>query len=285
MSGLIFYLCNRDYKIIAKESKGQCTDSTFILGPRFLHYNLDNLKLLKKLNITAKEKTCSIGYYWHRELLDAHTDDMRREYFDKSRGVNNSVKLDISSLNEGITEFKYFDINFNTLCDQLFNIAKDDIINEEVIKIDYIKKKIYTTNIYEYDELIVTIPRKTFYSLIGYHTASRFLISKSVTFIKVTTTPIDMKDKNYIYIIDHEYPYYRITNYIEYYCVEMLGEIDEVECKKIFKDTYITSKIVKDSQLITLKSEIVLKNVKFLGRYGMHDKSLKIQDVVRSSQC
>ena len=282
ITGLIWAFYNPQYTIISPDIGGQMTSDNFSLGPRFLIKTEYTEKLLKDLNIQAPIKTFKIGYCKNNIVGTAKelniTEEDRKNYFLKSRGLKNINEVPITVMNSFKDEIVGFDVEWNEIIKKLSEKVK--IINNKIIKINTNEKILVSGgNDYDYDELISTIHASLFFKLIFYDTSAKKCENncKDITYVAVKNKSLKTVF-NYIYVIDDSFPFYRMTfqdNVVIYEFIGKPSEKDLPDHDIIGIKTVYGCKIIKDLNL----DGIPEANIKFVGRYAQLNHSIKTEQV------
>jgi len=286
ISGLIFKYYNPNYTIISPEIGGQLTMN--IKAPRVLHDTKENKKLLDDLNILYKKKTLKIKYFYNNKLQNTIDKKNIIRLINKKLShslfkLHNNVIRDFT-LSVKNNKLKYLDCDMDVLIKKLkHNI---DIVNKKVILIS-IKNKYITLSDYTkfyYDNLVSTIPAPDFaYLCFDYNFNNKFLyLPATIVKSKFIATKLNSKQWDWLYYIDDDEVYTRISKNGDGYIYEISGDLNREEIEKFLgcdvKDFAI-------QRVSTIFSEKVdgLKNVKFLGRLACWNHEYKIQDVIKNS--
>ncbi len=284
ISGLIASIYNENHTIITENIGGQFGTSG--LGPRILEVNQNSLNFINDLGIKDyKIKSAKIGYKINGILVDNISNQMRLQYYLKSRKIKNCDKVPDSIMSDGKNIIDYYDLNWK----EVLQKAKENsniIDNSKITSIDTKNKIINYLNIsdrkkysVEYEELISTIPAPVFYKLSNLKPKLDFRYSKKY-FIVVNSKNIEMGNYDYVYFPETKYDFHRITKInenrasIEYTTNNLSLSMGNFICKiaiNIFS--------IPIGQIISGEVNEI-EGVKFLGRFAEWNHSVKIDDVV-----
>jgi len=281
-AGLLYAFYNKDYQLITKQLGGQFS-APFPLGPKYIHVDKYSKKLFEDLKLKPKIKTVKIGFFYDQKLHKKNTTEQREKYFQKTRGI--STKSYDTAQTSGKTEFQAFDIDPDTLVEELTNkIEKDRIILDTVKAIDLDKQIIKTTKngTLQYEHLVSTIPLNVFCSLAGKQSLADSLEYRSTTFAKHTgqykiwcelEKKIDEENFNYVYLSEDKIPFHRITKIKDGFVYEKSGPVSP--------NFPLETVVLPVGQIINTDQKIDFSNVTFLGRYAKWQHGILINNVLQ----
>ena len=291
ITGLIWKYYHSEYKIITSNIGGQMANK-FNLGPRLLHVNLVTEKLLKELKLSITKKQISVGYGYPTTVMFPNK-NFKQQYYIKSRNLKTT---NINNSDESVmTGNKNYFPAYKTEMDELVKalsakINKEDIIQEQIMKIDLQDKTIPTDgNEYKYDKIISTIPKNSFLRLADI--SSNGYISSSTLFA-LTTYPESLYiGYNYVYVANDKIPFHRVSK-ADQKSQNLIFELSEKhdigDLEKYFKQEKLDIKIIDSiriarAQIRTNDIKTKLSNIIFSGRYGTWNHSIKTEDVIREA--
>ena len=272
IAGLIYALYNPEFIIITDKVGGQF-NAPFQLGPRFLHATDSSKRFLKDINVEYPLKKVKVGFYYNGEIHSENTEENRKKYFEKTRGI--TAEPYKSSMSDGSNEFDAYDVGPEELVKLLEEKLKDRIIIDKISNINLEKQIVKGDKEYEYEELVITIPRSIFYFLVGRPDDASNFKSLPTSFYKVDTA-----STQYGYIYDYDYVYYsesqlyhRITNLqdgslvIEYKGIPAIEGIDKFTLK--------IGQIIERND-----TNIFPDNISFFGRFATWKHKMRINDLL-----
>lgn len=270
IAGLIFAFYNPNYKIITDNIGGQ-NNTPFQLGPRFIHYCEDNIKLMNDLNIKVIKRKVNIGYCENKVISKKFTNEFKAKYLKITREI--SCVDEDCSMSSGKNSFYAIDVDMNLIIKKLHLTisGRQQFILDKVIKIDNKKEVVYCEKYgYAYLNIISTIPFKIFYSMLDNKDVFIFskLESKPIFFKKAKEISYNMNNYDYVYFVDESY--YRITKCKDYFVYESASD-EKCDFKLDF------GKIINGD--ICNKSS----NIALLGRYSEWKQDIKIQNIVATA--
>lgn len=259
-------------------SIGGSMESSFPLGPRILHNDEYGEYLLDKLRIRTLPKIFKIGYYYKGEMHETMSEEMQQQYFNKTRGKGTPFA---SVMSGGKNFISGWDMNEIKLLDKLkekCNIIEDPI---ERVYLD-IKHIVTGHRIFQYDNMINTLNIGTFAKLVSLPYRIE-LQSHPTTFVQIYCPTEEFQGFDYIYLVDEETPFHRITKIKEGKAVlELRGALS---LKKIdeMKERFPTLeyKIVQGCQIVNSQNISSLEGIPMIGRYAQWNHSVKANDVIR----
>jgi len=276
ITGLLAGYLLKDYKIISREENiGGQLKATFQLGPRFVRYNKDFVKILKKLKIKFLVKHVKIGYFNGTEILDEPTEEMKLKYAQYTRKHN---ALQQSFMNDGLNKMKILKFDMDLFIDKLKRSLKDRITNSNATDIDLNKKIIMLDNdtYLNYDKIVSTIHYSDFCNLVGekdnftYGDIFFFLVDNNVI-------PYDSKHYAFIYIISDDIPFNRVTKIKIGSVLEAPRPLTKQQMEQFGVKQYY---ILKNCKLKGEYKIIPIQNVTFLGRYATLENETRIHNIV-----
>jgi hypothetical protein len=278
IAGLIFAFFNKDFKIITKDIGGQF-NNYFDLGPRYLEDIPESRKFLTLLNIPIKQRTIYVGYKNCKNITyKKYGQDKAKKYYHKSRGISEDPQQ--TFMNDQKSKMQVLDVNFKSLINKLEEQLTNRIIPANILKIDLNEKEIITDNgIFEYSELVSTIPLNVFLKFIQKPNES--YKTQDITYVLLNKNFINMDDFDFVYCCDDE-PYHRLTLTNEGIIADVLGSKTQEEIKKFFPK-YIDYKVIKGIQIISGKPLYNYEDIKLFGRYGTWDRTYKTEKVIQEA--
>jgi hypothetical protein len=275
IAGLIYSFYNPDTILISENIGGQFV-APFQLGPRLIHQDCYTERLLVDLNLyfSTKIKTVNVGYFYDGKLTNKNTEKNKREYFKRTR-LSSSVPYS-SVMSSGKNKYHVYDISEDVLIQTLLVNSKSNFVIDSIEKIDLYDHKVHTKkqNIFEYENLISTIPANIFYKLSNLPQIANLFTSLPTTFRyseKLEDNFPDFPDYDYVYVTDLKYSFHRITRVENGYVYEINDNLTSGE----------NTLILKTGQLIQNVFNISVPNVEFIGRYAKWDHSIKINEVLK----
>ena len=278
IAGLLYRYFNPEATIVSYHIGGQFL-SNFQLGPKYFHADEHSKRFLNEIDLKAPIKKIKVGYFYDEKLREENSEENRKRYFKKTRGDTEQPYKSIMSSNK--SEFDSFDVNILEMIEKLIEkTEKNMIINEEIIKINLINKKILTKNReIKYDKLISTIPLNTFLFLCNKIDSANQLKSYPTTFVlndSIESCPFDnFKNFDYIYFSEPEYKFHRVTKTDDGFIFEFRG--DDIEEMNNEIDRFK----MKVGQLVHNDIKINIKDVTFFGRYGKWRHNILINNLIK----
>jgi len=284
IAGLVWAMYHPDYHVLTDKIGGQFSAS-FQLGPKYLHKTLKTEKFLQDIGADdIKTKIIRVGFYIDRRIRDINTEENRRIYFEKTRGLSGSETYR-STMSGGDTEFEVFDIDVEQLINLLYERVKEKVIIDKIKSIDLATKYLVGESNQEcrFDSLVITVPRPVFCFMIEQFEEAKKFVSYPTTFIRAKELPgvIDVSDEefapyDYVYFSQQNYAFHRITRIQNgEYCVELKGD-------NIPTQVYETERFVlKIGQLVQRQDTIEYPDfVKFFGRYAQWNHGIKTKELL-----
>ena len=262
----------KDIPVIGKEIGGQAANEVN-LGPRILDANYNSVRFLNRLykkDMVEEVEVFNPTYFFNGTFHNELNDDMRSKYFNKTRGT---YKFTPSSMSGGNTQLLGWDMQKIGLVKKLKEAV--NFRQEEVFQVDH---KRLIVNGKEYKSIINTIPLPIFLRLCGLPALD--LKAKQTNFA-ITKSSFD-KDYSYIYIVDEELPFHRITNIgnnkhvfeshtaFDNKNIECFGKLFEIE-KEI---------CIRDCQIINNYDFRKIGNIELEGRYARWTQAIKISSII-----
>jgi len=272
INGLLCGYLLKDFKIIGYSKQAQ-EATNFPLGPRFLHFSVELKALLKELKLPTDIKVIKVGYYYKGALHDDCPEDLRQQYFNKTRGKFKPFGSSMSANKNKINVFS--NTSPKKLYNKLYKIVKSKIIEERVTDINRNEKLLFTSNYneFKYNKLISTIPAPAFY-----YVCKQPLIAST---FKANPKHFYLIDK-FINLGSYEYVYFpEADNKIDRVSVHNDKLVAE-SSKKLNDETnfkiYLRLKI--NNLQIANNINVVSNDIKFIGRYACWNHSKKINEVL-----
>lgn len=282
ISALIFAFYNKDYFVLSEQIGGQM-NSSFDLGPRYLHNKPCVIDFLKSLDIPVKESKIRVGYLDDSGWVENPNLEFRQKYYMKSRGVKDLTGFDPTVLNTNMSEFPICEVDFKNLILKLFEKVADRIYGRNVDKIDLVEQRIYAQDLtFKYDKLVSTIPLNIFSKLANLNIK---LESTSMAYCLVPEILFDLKQFDYVYDNRSDTCFHRMTRTKRGIVCDVLEENLEI-FKQVTSLPY-TITILKNSQIISLEKDFELSGhpeIRFLGRYGAWHRRFKTETVIEEAQ-
>ena len=277
IAGLITAFYNPEYTIITDSIGGQMSDTG--LGPRILEVNEFSSALLDDLGYEdLPTKTAKIGYMVWGQYVNELTDELKLEYYKKSRYLSELKEPPKSVMSDGKKEIVYYDINWVDLVNRLIIELKNDPIIGTIHSIDTSHREVKVdSNIFKYDTLINSLPAPLFFKL-SYLEPEQKLTYVPKTFI-ITESFFNMGDFDYVYFPGDEVPYHRVTKLndgkvaVEFTTPQHKDELLEDWPEAIDAKTIFAGQIQSGNPGH-------IDNVYYVGRFGCWDHDLKTDDVV-----
>jgi hypothetical protein len=281
ITGLIASFYNPDYRIITDKIGGQMAANT--AGPRILEVNEYSRMFLKDLGFeNVNTKFAKIGYKVRGKIVDSISKSLRNKYYLKSRCLDDANLIPNSIMSDGKNTIEYFDISWDEIIERLISNIKKPVINK-ITSIDTEEKIIVLDGLpFRYEKLISTIPAPAFFK------ASKLNPEKELKFIQkvfiiVDSSTIDMREYEYIYYPECQYPYHRISKVgSNKLSIEFTTNEDTSKILNYWKHISIQNIIIPIGQI---QSGMIskVKDISFFGRYACWDHDLKVDDVIRQS--
>ena len=257
ISGLLLAYFYRDAKVICREENvGGQLKAQFQMGPRFIRKTESFVKLLDTLAISHTTKTIKVGYFDGVVISNNPNDSFKSEYSFKTRGTREVSK---NALNDGLNEMEVIEFDMMLLIRKLNDIAKDRMINANVVKIDTRAHTILLDNGEElmYDKLFSTIHYKEFCSLAKLE--CNFEFSDIYFYLSKKLLLRLNHDYSFIYIADSS-PFTRVSIIEQGYCYESPRQLTPGELERY-----------------GIIDSLELKNSKLRGKYEIED----VNDVIQ----
>ena len=271
VNGLICAHLLKDYKVLGYPNGSQDV-SHFPLGPRFLHFS-ENLKtLLSELKLDTDTVTVKIGYYYKGKMHNECPENLRIEYFKKTRGDINFFKSSMSAGKNSITAFKTKPHEFYN---ELLLRHKERVVKEYASKIVLSSKKLTTSKEreFQYENLISTIPAPDFFNITRqFKKVSEF--KSSDKYFYLAENFIDLKEYDYVYFPEAKEKIQRVGKYKNKLVIETNKPLID---SRIAIYNFIK---LKNAQIISDTKVPNVKNVFFIGRYACWNHSKKINEVI-----
>jgi protoporphyrinogen oxidase len=265
INGLLSAYFLKSYKVIGL-SETQDSNS-FPLGPRLLHYSLPLQELLQELKLDDTIKKIKIGYFYDDSLHNTIPDNLKKQYFLKSRGAVKNTKK--SYMSGELTSILVFKATPQELFNRLKEVVGPRIIEEKITCIDPKNRRVMTdANTYTYTKLISTLPAPVFFRLTGRISVALTFFAREKKFF-LTNKFIDIKDYEYVYFPEIKNHIHRITKFEDKLVVECEKDIEA-----------IGSKVIKNMQICSDAKVPTVKDTVFIGRYACWNHSKKINEVV-----
>jgi len=282
IAGLSYALYHPEATVFTDKIGGQFS-APFQLGPKYLHATKETEQFLKDIKTTVPRKTIKIGFYIDGKISATNTEENRKQYFEKTRGVSGGVYR--SAMSGGDSEFEAFDIDAESLVSFLYGAVQQQVVVDKISFVNLKEKTVQSNNddILSYDKLVICIPRPAFYKMSGLEsTADMFFKSYPTTFIKAKNLPMvlrgseeDFKKYDYVYFSDPVLMFHRITRCPDYYAVEIKG--DDPGKYEFEYDRFV----LKVGQLVEREDVIEFPpEVEFFGRYAEWRHSIKTKELV-----
>ncbi|MHB8483648.1 MAG: hypothetical protein ACYDBV_13120 [Nitrospiria bacterium] len=301
IAGLCYALYNPDH-IVLTDRVGGGFSAPFQLGPKFLHRTPKTKQFLKDIGVIrdVPVKTVKVGFYYDDAIHSHNTDENRRAYFEKTRGVSGSETYK-SSMSEGSEEFDAYDMDVEKIVNAVFNVVKDRVIigkvsgvdlKNKIVKYGYcsstqplnepLQHPVVVDDLMRFEKLVVTVPRPVFCYMIGQADEAKRFVSYPTTFLKSEHLPVDLhpvqKDfekYDYVYFSQKEFPFHRVTKIPGGFCLEYKG--DWFGLLKGAGGLFT----LKIGQLIQRTDNMVYPDsVKFFGRYAEWRHSIKTRELI-----
>ena len=259
ISGLLasFYL---DIPVIEK-------GETKIPSPFFLWDTRETRELIEKLELPVKPRTIKIGHFYQGKFVSP-TEQIQKIY---------SVKMGKeSSMSEGKTELKILDFNVSEFIAKLKENVQ--IINDEIVAIK-MKKIIGKKDVYLRDKLISTIPLPELLNILNIKSNLEY---SPIIFITAQTYEecIWNNEYDYIYLLDEDIPFYRMTKKEKPVCV--LESLVPVLYSRQFEISTLKIKILKYGKILGgTVPDLFDYKIKLLGRFGEWNSDIRTHDIIK----
>jgi hypothetical protein len=282
IAGLITAFYNQDCIIISDNIGGQMADTG--LGPRILEANEFSTTLLNDLGYeNIPTKTAKVGYMVWGQYLDSLTEELKLEYYKKSRYLSELKEAPKSVMSDGKKEIVYYDIDWNDLINRLIGRIEQEPILGKIEDIDVINQVITIAGMgeFKYSKLINTLPAPLFFNRLAKIPPEEKLTYVPKTFI-ITDPFFNMKDFDYVYFPGDEVNYHRVTKLnsgkvaVEYTIPEHKHDVLED-----WPDA--EAKTIPAGQIQSGKPGYI-ENVYYIGRFGCWDHDLKTDDIVAQAK-
>lgn len=263
------------YQIIDSVPGGQL-DTPFPLGPRILELTKETEQLLHSLfkdEEIPSPRTFRIGYRMNRKLMDDPPEKFREMYYYYTRGVK---AITSSCMSGNKREIIGFDMSEPDLLSRLL-IRVPEICYHRVIDIGNHVLTLDNHREIEFDHIISTIPLPILCGLTHSKIEHNFF-SHSTTFVYIKSYSELTGDYDYVYNMQLEAPYHRITRVDECHYV--------LEART---DRFLSSPaeslgqrfMVNGCQIVHDLSMEKLGDITLLGRYAQWNHGIKTEHVVR----
>ncbi len=286
IAGLLYAFYNTDCTVLTDKVGGGFS-APFQLGPKYLHKTEKTERLLNDLNLAAPVKTIKVGFYYDGKINSVNTEENRKKYFEKTRGI--TAEPYKSSMSEGSSEFEAYDLDLTELVGSLEKkiAGKGALVLRKVTQVDLIDKHVVVEkeNKIYFNKLVVTCPKPVFCNLIGQFDEAKQFLSYPTTFVKYPELGIageslniskDFENYDYVYFSQPNFLWHRATRIPGGFCFEYKGDESETAKKEGYE--YVVLKI---GQLVQRDDTIMYPDfVKFFGRYAQWKHSIKTKELV-----
>ena len=287
MSGLIYAYYHREYTVIGEEVGGQVANGS--IGPMYLHQDEFTTKLLKDLELEPNVKVIRIAFISDGEVKTDISPEKKKEYFKKSRALPedyDTSNLPDTMLNCGKLHFYAYEIDWRIIVDKLKEGVK--IIRKNVSFINPKQKVLSFDNdgYTPYEEIISTIPLATLIRICNHNDYS--ILENTTCDICYATSCKNIYNApfEYLYVVDKDKPYYRITiedNGLIVY--EFTGKHTLQELQERFPELELTGiKNVPYAKIIDNKDFKDYHGIKLLGRYSQINQRVKTETICKVAQ-
>ena len=285
IAGLITAFYNKDYMLMSKDFGGQHFATNFPLGPRLVKYTRYTEQLLKDLDILDKISTrkVNVGYYYNNAFYTTVPDELKKEYYRKSRGLVYDAEPPESAMSDGETTFEVYNMTISDLIYELIlRLALERRLTHDPIKsVNVARQRIHSEQrSMEYDKLVITVPLPIFQTLAkeyfdNFKDHLSTLMFRPITFILVKTC-IFSKPYEYVYYPEKTIKANRATKFGDHFVLEITGDYSVSNCDNIKK---LWMGQIQPPYVETLN----VPNVKFIGRYAQWKHNVRISDVIKSA--
>jgi len=271
IAGLVTALFNDDCEIVTKENNVE-----FPLGPSLIHYNRENEYLLRKLGLSTATKKIKVGYVYKDKIYDVVTDEMHKEYLEKTRTfAQKSHKMSES--------FEAFTVSISELMKFLEEKFRKKTFYAEVVYINLSEKLVIVKVdnggkvLISYDKMFSTIPLNAFIKLAEISNFEK-TFALPITFVRTEMSNVQsyLEDYDYAYVMDDTEPFYRVSRVDEENAVlEFVGKAVPEKYKNAMRICR------KCGKLKSVEKLPVIDDIEFVGRFGRWNDEILLQDVVR----
>ena len=287
IAGLIWAYYNGGV-VISPDFGGQMNHH-FKLGPRYLEDHPHTRKFLEEMGMPIVERKVKIGFYDAKGIHDEPpSEEYKENYYKKSRGRKDLEGYDATALSSGKTEFVTLDVDFQALIEKLVQelSLRMQLMPGKAIDLD-VENGMLTIedngnrSMIQFDELVSTMPLNHFCIIAG---ISMELKCEPITYVlvKMTSAFQSIAQKyDYVYVAEIDAPHHRITldKEQDQMVLDLFGKHEIVDLQKWYGN-FINYHTLWNAQIIPLKDPLVLKRIKFIGRYGTWRREWKTEMVI-----
>ncbi len=242
------------------------------------------------MSISPKDKEIKVGFYFNGAVHDTCPQEFRKMYFQKTYESKDEIPEHVLGGGKGFTAF---DIDLKDVINAIVNRVKDRVIIDTINKIDVNTSTLHSwQNKYEFDKCISTIPAPVFFKMSNTEFTPN-LKYKTCVFALAKTEKDIVNDYDFVYFIDDEFKFSRVTNIgdnnrvYEFLTVIPkrhefmdLAPIDEIEAMMLPKTKYVSMYFQKFGKVLEDENFAGVKNVQFLGRWSQWNGSVLTQHII-----
>lgn len=296
VSGLIAKYYLPDYKLVCKQSAfgGQVTKSYWPLGPKVLHKHPLTEEFLRSIKMSTELSRVQIRYYYDGQVYPDIPSKLKNAFVNKKTNhyrFSTYTESEVADTTLSVKEnyLDYYDIDFNILIKQVLKfIDVEDFVDDDVILVNS-KNKVFTVSSYkqfEYDNIITTIPANSFQHMLYDCNLPNKLQYLPITFCLCDKLPVgirdhDVKEWDWLYVVDSRMPATRITKFDKKYVYEVTGDFSRLKLMQLFDtDVNILDSAIQRVGVIHTDDIQDIAGISFLGRLSQWNHSIKTQQTI-----
>ena len=276
ISGLILSYFHPDAFVITRDFGGLVAQSQF--NPFMLHYSLSTQQFLNAMKISYHIKLGRFAYYWENDFHSFIPEDLYKEYFKKSRGIE---ATEIPSYRErSKTTFIYFVLNEKLFIEKLTErIPSKKIYCDDIITIDTQKQIINTLDgsCFCYKKLYSSLPAWIFDRLLIHEHPMGFKSVPKIFFVRPLRERIS---EFYQKVATYDYVYFPEE------LIPGLLRISHIHKNFIFEFNYQHCGQIPKKGLTVLsyflypKTIFYIPNVEFYGRFAELNENVFVHTTI-----
>jgi hypothetical protein len=283
ISGLIFSFYNPDFTVISPDVGGQITQGLHQMT--WIHKTDETKKLLSDLEVKCSEDIIKIGYYCQGEVRSTCNYGLAGKIIKKKMSewnfTSREFKVKDTTLSVPGNTIEIYRCNLNEVISKLSKCAR--VVNDYI---NFIGNRVISgiDGIFEYDELVSTIPAPVFWN--SYQTPIHLHEFKSspVTFIISYLCPAWYNDDYEMVYVANELYHTRVakrshSEYIYEYTGIMPGDVFTSLYGGKVEKHYVNAY----GRVHSRENNPPNNRIIFLGRFAQWKHGSKIQDVIKKA--
>jgi len=291
ISGLVYAYYNRNYRIISTDLGGKLSRE-ILACTVLLHKTPETQKLLEDLSVPAEPMAHIVRYFYQGHLHEGEVPIAVEQMLvmKKLTPWHTLPTINISPLDSALSTIASYIPKYK--------IRTSEVIKQLAAQVDWIKDRVLRITptsivtekgaIYEYTDLVSTIPAPEFWMLYEQPERSREFKYLPITYIYSETNPVPEANSAWdlIYFVDYDVKYTRVNRdpRTGLYLYEFTGEISREEVKHSCPTINIKDYFVQPYGVIVSDfNNIPPPNVRFIGRFAKWDHRDRIEDVIKES--